>query len=565
MIVRAITAITIRKTIKVIKALIVQSLLLLAICSVLPKALAGELTIKSSIVSNVTTQDRESETLDSRLTTVSISPSLVTSFSSPVLIASATAKTTHFERSSEEINERNSITSLSYNGTINVIQNNVLVFGGGSINYGSPFSSQNLLQDELTGSSELVKTERRNIGTSFSFIQNDWVSLLSTLEYSLITSDDNESRDYSGLDQTNKTISLTLSQGDRVNNMRWSLVGNRQESSRDNSSSFFGNLKTSNATGLIDLPLYRDVYVRFNGSYTSNDYSAPDDEQSTLGQEYSTYGAGLTYAPSESKMFSITSNVGSSGIAGEEKENFIGIDVNWAFSTRSSISFSKSRSFYGDRLNGQFNLNSKRFRSNLRYSESVTNSALLLSNYQSFGTFVCPIGTREIQNCFIPDSLDYTLKVNEAFVEFGQNNLELDENTLLRKSLNLQVGYQYNRFSFGLSGQASRDNYLDLNRTRDTTTLTGSSSYILGRNTSISLTASIAKILEDSSEIERNNETQNIRISLTLNRKINDAISTNAQASFLSSDGELNTDSFFGSNYSERRLAISIAYSFDIQ
>lgn len=565
MIVRAITAITTRKIVKVIKAFNHPALPLVVCTLAIPEALAGDLSVSSGISSSVTVQDRQSETLDNRLTTLSISPSLTTSFSSPKLIASATAKTTHFERSSDDVNQKNFTTSLSYNGTFNVIDNNIFVFGGGSINYGSPFSSRYLLEDELTGSSELVKTEQRNIGTSLSFMQNDWVSLQSTFQYSQVNSDANTSSGYSGLDRTNKTLSLTLGRGDRFNNIRWNLIGNRQESSSDNSSNSVGDLKTENVRGLIDLPLYRDFSARVSGSYTNNDYLTSDGDQNTVGREYSTYGAGLTYAPSESRIISITYNLGSTGVTGEEKENFIGIDVNWAFSNRSSFSLSRSRSFYGERLNGQFNLNSKRFRSALQYEESVTNSALLLSNYQSLGTFVCPIGITEIQNCFIPNSLDYTLQANEVYVEFGQNSLELDENTLLHKSLNLQLGYQFNKLSFGLSGQATRFDYLDFNRVRDTITITGSSSYVLGRNTSVSITASVAKITEDSPESDRNGDTTNLRFSLGLNRQIGKAITVNARGSYLRSDGDISTDSLLGSNYSERRVSTSITYSYDVK
>ena len=57
---------------------------------------------------------------------------------------------------------------------------------------------------------------------------------------------------------------------------------------------------------------------------------------------------GLTYRQAENRYISLTANKSDSDLGEDDGETFVGVDMQWALSTRTRIAATYGRRFYGE-------------------------------------------------------------------------------------------------------------------------------------------------------------------------------------------------------------------------
>ena len=168
------------------------------------------------------------------------------------------------------------------------------------------------------------------------------------------------------------------------------------------------------------------------GNSETNEYRGSE----TLGSRelsFDSAGVGLSYYLSRGRFIDITYN--ESTRDSEDKEEFLGVNLVWQFSARTSVTANYGRRFYGKSGNFAFTHNRKRLRTTIGYNESVSSYTRLIAEEQSLGTFVCPSNAVDFSGCFQPDTLDYQLAPGESLRELNALVPEISEEITLRRRL----------------------------------------------------------------------------------------------------------------------------------
>ena len=271
----------------------------------------------------------------------------------------------------------------------------------------------------------------------------------------------------------------------------------------------------------------------------------------------------MTFRKSENRYISVTANTSDSDIEEDDNETYIGLDLKWAFSSRTSVAASYGRRFFGESGSFDFNYNTKKVRSSISYSEDVTSTSRLLANPENLGVFVCPVGSTSIATCFQPNSLDYRPDAGEQLVQFTSQNLELDDNIILRKSTNAQIGYDFSRLAVALSWRYSENDYLEEDRLRRTYGGGINTSWELGSYTSLTADVNYANIEQRSAEFN-NGESENWRYSVGVSREIGQHLNATLNFSLIDKSGDAGLDGdFFGNDYTDRRISVGVTYSYE--
>ena len=97
-------------------------------------------------------------------------------------------------------------------------------------------------------------------------------------------------------------------------------------------------------------------------------------------------------------------------------------------------------------------------------------------------------------------------------VQFNQNLFDLDDNIIVRKSLDGVIGYSFSKISYNLALQSSEDEFQETGRLRETNSLTFNINYNLSKKTNVSTAFQYANINDDlvDTDTATNNEYDNI-------------------------------------------------------
>ncbi len=272
---------------------------------------------------------------------------------------------------------------------------------------------------------------------------------------------------------------------------------------------------------------------------------------------------GLTYRQAENRYISLTANKSDSDLGEDDGETFVGVDMQWALSTRTRIAATYGRRFYGESASANISYNSKYLRTSFSYSEDVTNTSRLLADPENLGVFVCPASSTSIADCFQPNSLSYTPSAGEQLVQLTSQNLEFDDNIILRKSANFQAGYDFSRITLAFSWRYAEDDYLDEDRLRRTYSFGTNVAYKIGSYTNITSSINYANITGQGAEDVFRGESDNWNASIGLEREFGRRLKASIDARYLKQEGDLNAGGQFGNNYTDRRLSASITYTYD--
>ena len=495
------------------------------------------------------------------LTTFSINPKINTSLETRTFSGLWSGSVTHLIRDKRDDSRNDTFGEYDYSARWAPLDNFILFDASGALTYQNTDSSNYLVSDFLSNADSLSKTRSNRVSTTIFSNQGNLVQGFGTASYSNIKSERSELDSRDALNNNILQFEGTLENGDQARYLIWEVSGSYQDSDRDESVG--GDYISRTVDAFIDTSFTENWAIRFTSSHEANQISDRTDTTSST-REFNSYGTGLTYRQNVNRYISITVNKSDSDISNDDDSTYVGLDIGWALSNRTSIKGSYGRRFYGESASADITYNSKYFRTALSYSEDVTTASQLLADFENLGVFVCPTTSTSISSCFQPNSLNYTPSADEQFVQLTTQNVSFDDNVILLKSTNFQAGYSFSRLTLAFSWRYEENDYLDEDRLRRTYSFGTSLAYKLGTYTYLNTTLDYANIEQSTSNADIDTgSTDNWNVSLGLERQIGRSLTTNLDITYLDKDGDLVIGGGqFGESYTDRRITFSINYTY---
>ena len=493
------------------------------------------------------------------LTTVTVAPKVNATYQTRTFQGLWSGTYTHLERDNDDASQRQDYAEYSYSAQWEPLENLLSFQAAGALSYQNTNASNFLVTDFIANSDSLAKTRSNRLSSTLTLDQGDWVRGQGTASYS-DTASERSLTNSNALDNDSYQLSGKLINGDEAEYFIWSVTGTYQNTERGQANN--GDFESRTGDGYIDTRIYGDWAFRLTARHEANQISDRDDTNSLV-REFNSYGVGLTYRRAENRYISISANKSDSDIVDDDGETFIGFDMQWALSTRTRIAATYGRRFYGESASANISYNSKYLRTSFGYSEDVTNTSRLLANPENLGVFVCPTAITSIADCFQPNSLSYTPNAGEQLVQLTSQNLEFDDNIILRKSSNFQAGYDFSRVTLAFSWRYSEDDYLDEDRLRRTYSFGTNLAYKIGSYTNLTSSITYANITGQGAEEVFRGESDNWNASIGLEREFGRRLKASIDARYLKQEGDLNAGGQFGNNYTDRRFSASITYTYE--
>lgn len=538
------------------------SVFVFSITSLFPACVYADLDIKASAEAEMTFQDVNSEEQgELSLTTVSLLPKVNAIYESRTFSGTWTSSVTHLERDKEINSRKDTYGEYSYSANWAPFDRFIFFFeASGGLTYQNTDSSNYLVSDFLSNADSLSKTRTNRVAAQAIIDRGDWVRAYGTASYSALESESSTTNTENGLDNSTMQFSGSLQNSEHAQRFIWEFSGTYQDTERNQTSS--NDYISRTADGYVDTVFIENWAFRITASHEANQISNRIDTSSST-RKFNSYGAGLTYRQNADRYISVTANSSDSEISDEGSDNFIGFDLQWALSSRTSVAGSYGKRFYGDSASADIKYNSKYFRTSLSYSEDVTNTSQLLTDFDNLGVFICPTNSSSISDCFQPNSLSYTPSADEQFIQLTTQNVSFDDNIILLKSTNFQAGYDFSRLTLAFSWRYDESNYLDEDRLRRTYSFGTTLAYKLGSYMYLNSNITYANIEERSnSENIATGESDNWNASLGLERKIGRSLTTSIDYNYIEKSGDLNLGGQFGANYTDQRITLSIIYNY---
>ena len=493
------------------------------------------------------------------LTTVTITPKVNATYQTRTFQGLWSGTYTHLERDNDDTSQRQDYAEYSYSAQWVPFENLLSFQAAGALNYQNTNSANFLVSDFIANSESLAKTRSNRLSSTLTLDQGDWIRGQGTASYS-DTASERSLTNSNALDNDSYQLTGNLINGDEAKYFIWSVTGTYQNTERGQANS--GDFESRTGDGYIDTRIYGDWALRLTARHEANQISDRDDTNSLV-REFNSYGVGLTYRQAENRYISVTANTSDSDLEEDDNETFIGLDMQWALSTRTRIAATYGRRFYGESASANISYNSKYLRTSFGYSEDVTNTSRLLANPENLGVFVCPTAITSIADCFQPNSLSYTPNAGEQLVQLTSQNVEFDDNIILRKSSNFQAGYDFSRVTLAFSWRYSEDDYLDEDRLRRTYSFGTNLAYRIGSYTNITSSVNYANITGLGAQETFRGESDNWNASIGLEREFGRRLKASIDARYLKQEGDLNAGGQFGNNYTDRRFSASITYTYE--
>lgn len=515
---------------------------------------AGELDIKPSISTSLIRSQNDSETFaESDASILSIEPSIRTSYKSKRLVGNLSLDHNQIKSDTDVESQSDSFTNYQYTGDISLIEEILSLTLSGGQSYRSILSSQYFVNDSYLGADGLSKTRNNSASVSLTIPSRKYFRFELSGGVSNIKSDRSSDTDLE-LNNENQFFQTRFYQGDEFTRLSWNFNSSYQNTDR----SANDNLTSRVIDGEIGFGLFSNVRAVLQGRTEENEL-ANADELSINNLNYDSLGVGLSWFASKNRTITVTLN--QSERSEQEKETFVGLDLNWHFTSRTSIQANYGKRFFGD--SGSFSLihNTKHLRTRMSYNEQLTTSSRLITSLEDQGVFVCPAGSFSFSECFQPSSPSYELEPGQQFSNLLAQIPELSEQIILRKSLNASFGLSGKRITSALSFAHSNIEYLETDRIQKSNIATLTNSLQAGRRTKLNLTISYALIDEEST----GTETKTISSSLGISRELGRNMSTNLDFRYLdrsSNNPNPSAINFSNSDLTDRRLTLEFVYDF---
>lgn len=518
---------------------------------------AGNLTLQPTVSAETIFQQIDSDTQGDRdINTLRIEPSLKALYESGKLRATFNGTGTHLERDTDNFSNDDDYFEYSYSADYEAIDRLLTLSASGGSSYRNANTDNYLVSDFLNNSGDLARTDTNTISARSEFTRGPWVAGTASLSYSTVKTEDNEFTTNARLNNDTISAFTSLENGHSARSYIWKFNGDYSDTDRENAA--LGSFESYNTDAFVDKMVFRNWAFRVRGQSEAHTFST-DDALFSNDREFDSVGAGITYRQGQNRSISLTANKASSSNQENDGDVYPDVRVNWAFTDRTSLNAEFGKSFYGDAASVEFKHATRKIRTTFSYSEDVSNFSQLLSTPESLGIFVCP-GSFLSQFCYQPTSLDYQLETGEQLIQLVDDNNALEDNVILRKNGLLQVSYQSRRLRVGVYAQFADDDYLAAETRRKTKTYGTNFTYDLGVYTSLNGDLSFANIERDDDD-GGTGESDNTRLTLSVNHKLSRYFSANLGYSYIDREGTV-SGSVLGNNYTDQRLTLGVVFRY---
>jgi uncharacterized protein (PEP-CTERM system associated) len=451
---------------------------------------ANELKYTIGLDSEAVFQNLFSEERNERInyTNYIVQPRLALNFKSKIANFNWSAEHNHVRRDLDTESVTNNYTNYTYRGRIELVKNLLSFNANGAVNYLNANTNSFLVDDFLLNAENLSKTRSNRFAFTFDLPRGDYFGHQSELSYSVTDSEKSEFFN-NQLDSDVLSYNTSTFTGDVFERFNALLTSNFTVSDRNER----GDYASRQLSLVTSYQLYNQLGVVLTGSHEANQVSSNESTFSEL-RDFNSAGAGLIWRESINKQVALTWNRANSDAIEQDEDNegFVGVDIDWLFTPRTRLSAEYKRRFFGESGSFSFQHRIKRFRTQIQYTEEVTSFSRLIANPDNLGVFVCVDGVADLASCFQPSSLNYQLDPNESFVQFSQQNTEINDELILRKGLSWQLGTQQRRTRLSVNGRYSTNEYLESDRLSRTYSLGTSLSFDVGHKTNIKWTMNAA-------------------------------------------------------------------------
>ena len=519
---------------------------------------ANELRVTANIDSNLVYQDiNNSSIADNQIdevTTFEVIPTVNAEYRTRTFQGRWSGKYSYLDRDFDDVNRKDNFGEYLYSASWSPLDSLVTFSANGALNYQNVSTNGAFLNDFLLNSDELAKTRSNRYGATLRLPNTPWFRAEGSLSYADTASEQSELQQGVNLDNDSISSQGTIRNADDAERFFWEISGSYQTTDRSEGNQ--GDFVTRSGQATIDWLLLERIALNLTARHEANQISDTNNVFSE-GREFNSYGVGVTYRQSQNRFITITFNTSDSEFDESDSESFIGASLNWAFSPRTTLVAEYGKRFYGDAGSVSFTHNRKKLRSQLSYTEEVTSFSRLIADPENLGVFVCADGVLELSACFQPNSLNYALQAGEEFVQFSTLNTDINDQVILRKSLNGQLGYQGKRINLSVSGQYGFNESVEIDRTQRTYNIGLQGSYTLGRYTKIDGRLSYAEVSQRSATLE-NGENETITGSLQISREIGRSLSTNLEFRYTDREGNLGVG-----DLTDRRISLGLTYRYE--
>lgn len=471
-----------------------------------------------------------------------VTPRVLLTYRSSKLQASASVNSRNIYRDTSSDSFESYLTT-NYNGRYELYNQRIFLFGNGSQQFNSVNANNLLIDDLVTNPNNLAKTRNNTAGIQALRLGNSWFNLSGNASASLFESE-RSSNSETSFETTSYQTSVNFTSGERFTFLRWNVNSNYRESQRQNSF----DTKRRNSSADLNFAINNRFFL------TAGARESKQDLNSTTGVDtFRTYSAGLLYQ-TRRNLFRIAYNTvdQQSQFSNSNDNEFYSLDFRLQLSPRTNIAGSRGRAFFGNTESFSFNYASRKLRASATYTENVTaNSSVFEEGID--GVFVCPDTFFSLEDCFVPETLNYQLQPGEQFTDLSTFQDNINDSERVRKNWIFNTGYQFNRITVSVRGSRLQSLFFD--DTPDSLQHSISTTLIarLGVRTSFNASLSYIKT-EFDSEIPRNSDSY--FGSVGANFSIRESIILGVQGQYRN----LDSVSQFG-NYQERRLLLTLTYS----
>ncbi|AWL11679.1 hypothetical protein HMF8227_01198 [Saliniradius amylolyticus] len=351
-------------------------------------------------------------------------------------------------------------------------------------------SRTGVFSDKLTAPDDFVDVESYSGNLSWQIPNAKWVSMNGSLFGSRRTTvDDVSDGDFFNVDSERLGGQMQLSNGYQYQYLQWQLQASEQETRRRQ----LGDFKQQALSANMDIPLYGELSLTLTAQDTN--YSLDGNQILADRLDYQQYGIGLGWQLGQNSVIKIIA-YRSDQNQEQTDDNYIGGLARLVLSPRSSIEYEKSKNALGDKESLTLIQNSRLLRTRVGFSEDIRISTTTELAQTGTATFVCSDSSTDINDCFLPSTLDYQLAPGEALVSFNQLSPELNEQVAKLETAFISLSYDNQSkllMSVGYS-HSKRVGLESATRDEDRDSYSANLSYRVAPYSAVILSANISQI-----------------------------------------------------------------------
>ena len=178
--------------------------------------------------------------------------------------------------------------------------------------------------------------------------------------------------------------------------------------------------------------------------------------------------------------------------------------------------------------------------------------------------FVCSAGASSINDCFLPETTDYTLGAGEQFINVSQPVFALVDSVIIRKSDSLALLYDRRKTTISLTFSQTSQDRLQQQNIIDADIIDFQLGYQVGSYTNISLEYSTQDYLQTLLSDASTSEGTFTEYGMTLSRDFGQSLNTELSLKRLDKEGTVTGFNSFGAftdeDYTENRITFSLSY-----